>query len=52
MDKESRENNLWNDYLVILNRQQIKSSLYTWYVRYSETFIRGNKDIRLKTVLR
>ena len=48
MDKESRENNFWNSYLVVLAEHQIESSLYTWYVRHCETFIRGNKDTRLK----
>ena len=48
MDKESRENRFWNNYLVILTEHQIKSSLYTWYVRHCETFIRRNKDTRLK----
>ena len=48
MDKESRENNFWNNYLVVLAEHQIESSLYTWYVRHCETFIRGNKDTRLK----
>lgn len=47
-DKESRENHFWNNYLVVLAEHQIESSLYTWYVRHCETFIRGNKDARLK----
>jgi uncharacterized protein YfaT (DUF1175 family) len=48
MDKESRENHFWNNYLVVLAEYQIESSLYTWYVRRCETFIRVNKDTRLK----
>jgi integron integrase len=48
MDKESRKNSFWNNYLVVLAEHQIESSLYTWYVRHCETFIRGNKDTRLK----
>jgi hypothetical protein len=32
MVKEIRENNLWNDYLVILTGQQNETFLYTWYV--------------------
>ena len=48
MDKESRENHFWNNYLVVLAEHQIKSSLYTWYVGHCETFIRRNKDTRLK----
>lgn len=48
MDRESRENHFWNNYIAVLSDCQIKSSLYTWYVRHCENFIRENKDTRLK----
>lgn len=48
MDRDSRENHFWNNYLAVLAECHIKSSLYTWYVRHCEAFIRANKDIRLK----
>lgn len=48
MDKESRENHFWNNYLAVLAECEIKSSLFTWYVRHCEAFIRENKEIRLK----
>ena len=48
MDKESRENRFWNNYLAVLIERQIKSSLYTWYVRHCEAFIGVNREIRLK----
>ena len=48
MDKESREKHFWNNYLVVLAEHEIKTSLYTWYVRHCETFISKNRDIRLK----
>ena len=48
MDKESRENHFWNNYLAVLSERQIKSSLFTWYVRHCESFIGENRHIRLK----
>jgi len=48
MDRESREKHFWNNYLVILAERQIKPSLFTWYVAHCETFIRKNRDTRLK----
>ncbi len=48
MDKESRENHFWNNYLATLSDRQIKPSLFTWYVRHCEAFIGENRHIRLK----
>lgn len=48
MDRDSREKHFWNNYLVVLTEYQIKSSLFTWYVRHCETFISRNRDTRLK----
>ncbi len=48
MSRENQEKLFWNNYLAILAEHHIKSSLYTWYVRHCETFIRSNIDIRLK----
>ena len=48
MDRENRKNYPWNNYLAILAEHQIKSSLYIWYIRHCEIFIRGNEDIRFK----
>ncbi len=48
MHINDREKHFWNNYLVILSEHQIKPDLHTWYVRHCETFIRGNKETRLK----
>jgi hypothetical protein len=48
MDKESREKHAWNNYLVVLAEHQMESYLYTRYVSHCETFIRRNKETRLK----
>jgi len=48
MHINDREKHFWNNYLVTLSENQIKSSLHTWYVRHCETFIRRNKETRLK----
>jgi integron integrase len=47
-DLQIREKHFWNNYLVILSEDRVKSDLYTWYVRHCEGFIRGNKETRLK----
>ena len=48
MHLKDREKRFWDNYLIVLSEHHIKSSLYTWYVRHCETFIRKNEDIRLK----
>jgi hypothetical protein len=44
MDRESLENQFWNNYLAVLVEQGIKDSHHTWYVGYCEAFIRTNRD--------
>ncbi len=48
MHINDREKHFWNNYLVILTEHQIKPDLHTWYVRHCESFVRGNKETRLK----
>jgi len=47
-DQRNNEKHFWNNYLTILSDDHIKPALHTWYVQHCETFIRGNKDTRLK----
>ena len=48
MDKSEQKKYFWNNYLAILSENRIKPDLLTWYVRHCETFIRRNKETRLK----
>jgi len=47
-DLKNNEKHFWNNYLSVLSEGQIKPTLHTWYVRHCETFVRRNKDTRLK----
>ena len=47
-NQRNNEKHFWNNYLTVLSDDYIKSDFHTWYVRHCETFIRGNKDTRLK----
>jgi integron integrase len=48
MNDTEKEKRFWNNYIAQLEAHQIKPSLYPWYVRHCETFIRKNPDTRLK----
>ena len=48
MDKSEQEKYFWNNYLSILSENRVKPDLSIWYVRHCETFIRRNKETRLK----
>ena len=48
MDRDSREKRFWNNYLALLVDHDVKSSMYPWYVRHCEHFIRANEETRLK----
>ena len=46
--KDEREKRFWNNYLALLEEHQVKPSVYEWYVRHCERFIRRYSDCRLK----
>ncbi len=48
MHIDDRKKHFWNNYLAVLTGHHIKPVSYTWYVLHCETFIRGNKETRLK----
>ena len=48
MNTHDREKHFWNNYIAELSEARIKPRLHTWYVQHCETFIRRNKDTRLK----
>ncbi len=48
MDKSEQKKYFWNNYLTLLSENGVKPALLTWYVRHCETFIRRNKETRLK----
>jgi len=48
MDKSEQKKYFWNNYLTTLSENSVKPTLLTWYVRHCETFIRRNKETRLK----
>lgn len=46
--KDEREKRFWNNYLALLSEHEINPSVYEWYVRHCERFIRHYSDCRLK----
>lgn len=48
MEKSEHEKYFWNNYLTTLSEAGVKPALLTWYVRHCETFIRRNRETRLK----
>ena len=48
MNLDERKKWFWNNYLVVLSECHVKSSLFRWYVRHCEEFIRQNQHSRLK----
>jgi len=48
MDKSEQKKYFWNNYLALLSENGIKPALLTWYVRHCESFIRQNRETRLK----
>jgi integron integrase len=47
-DIKDKQKHFWNKYLTYLSDADIKPGLFTWYVRHCETFIRTQRDTRLR----